>query len=147
MLKIIFIMVFVISMLNASDSKSKGGCELAQIGDVQLSLVNVGDFNAVTYKAISSSGKNFRTILVGSVMSIESKNIKAEIIDIKADKRVRKQPRTGIITLKLNYNGYIQKIKMRYRYFKEQFSAKGILKDGEKISFQMRISAILCGVK
>jgi len=81
------------------------GCILAQQGEVKVSLKDI-DFKNVTYKAVAKEGKNFKDILVGSLISAKSKSnsLTATITDIKANKRVKKEPRTGTITMAITLN-------------------------------------------
>jgi len=140
MIKILLSLVFVISLAMSANSKPTG-CDLSQIGDVQLSVGSTVVKKA-NYKAVAKSGKNFRSILVGSVISAKGSVVK--IIDIKADKRVRGKPRTGILVVSLDAQ---QKVKMDYTYSEGKFSAKGVEKNGKKISFALEIAALLCHAK
>ena len=139
MIKTVLSILFAVSLLNAAT-----GCDLAQVGDVELNLGGHGTFKKANYKAIAKSGKNFKTIFVGSVISIKS--AKVEIVDIKADKRVKGQPRTGTITVNLDADNSIQNIVMLYNYDKGHFTAKGKQKNGKDISFALNIKAVLCSV-
>ena len=142
MKKIVLLMVMVLSLAFGVDKPT--GCELSQIGDVQLS-VGEKTFSKVGYKAIAKSGKNFHAILVGSTISV--KGVLLEILDIKADKRVRGKPRTGDISVKLEIDKTTQKVAMKYSYDKGLFSAKGLQKNGEELSFALEIEALLCHAK
>ncbi len=139
MKKIIFLLLFISSLLY-SVSLKPSGCELSQVGDVALSIGSKSTKKA-NYKAIVKSGKNFRTILVGSTMSVDG--VKATIIDIKAKKRIKTEARTGTITLEIDS----QKVVMRYVYDKGHFEAKGKLKNGDNINFSLEIKALLCTVQ
>ncbi|MEA3331621.1 MAG: hypothetical protein U9Q29_08020 [Campylobacterota bacterium] len=83
--------------------------------------------------------------MVGSIISIDATSL--EILDIKADKRVRGKPRTGDISVKLDKDKIIQKVAMKYSYDKGHFSAKGMQKNGEELSFALEIEALLCSGK
>ncbi len=143
MIKTLLSLVFLSSLLLSGDLKPTG-CDLSQIGDVELNVGHKSSKKA-DYKAIAKSGKNFRAILVGSVITMQDAMV--EILDIKADKRVRGKPRTGTVTVSLNSNNFNQNIKMHYSYSKSHFSAKGIDKNGRFISFGLEIAALLCHAK
>jgi len=139
MLKIIFSIIFVISLLNSASLKHTG-CDLSQVGDVEFKLGSK-IYKKANYKAVAPSGKNFKTIFVGSTISVDGTAVK--ITDIKANKREKDKPRTGVITLDVNS----QVVEMEYHYNKGHFSAKGRLKDGRSISFFLEIKALLCSAK
>jgi len=143
MIKILLSLVFI-SSLAFSAAPKVTGCDLSQVGDVKLSIGSKVVKKA-DYKAIAKSGKNFRSILVGSVISTQGAVV--EILDIKADKRVRGKPRTGTIRVSLDANHTNQKVKMNYSYSKGHFSAKGVDKNGKIISFALEIAALLCHAK
>ncbi|MEA1892693.1 MAG: hypothetical protein U9N33_08285 [Campylobacterota bacterium] len=138
MLKIFLGLVLLYSL--ASSSPKATGCDLSQIGDVAFS-VGAKSVQKADYKAIAKSGKNFRSILVGSTIGIDG--VVAEIVDIEADKRVRGKPRTGTITVSLDTDTK-QRVKMNYTYSDSSFSAKGVDRNGVKISLNLKIAALLC---
>ena len=155
-----------------------------------------GSFDKVEYTAIAPVGKNFREILVGSKVkistaSVNSKNagrdatltkfffqkmsgavIEAEIVDIKAQKVKRGDPKLGVVTIETKMNGVSKRVPMRYRFTKgvlkaegtidlADFSALGALSsinkacydlhDGKSwsdvtVGFEMQIKALLCEV-
>ncbi len=140
MLKILLSLLFISSLAFSANSKPTG-CDLSQVGSVKLSLGSKVVKKA-NYKAIAKSGKNFHSILVGSVISTQDAVV--EILDIKADKRVRGKPRTGTIVVSLDAQ---QKVKMHYSYSEGHFIAKGVEKNGKKISFALEIAALLCHAK
>ncbi len=110
-----------------------------------------GTFGKVEYAAAALSGHSFRDILVGSEVvidpaSVDSKNtgrdrklvryffekmagekIKAEIVDIKAEKIERGKPKLGVVTVAVTMNGMTKKVPMRYRYFKGVMTAEGTI--------------------
>ena len=140
MIKIFFSLVFIASVAFSANLKPTG-CDLSQVGDVKL-IIGSEVVNKADYKAIAKSGKNFRSIFVGSVIS--AKGSVVEILDIKADKRVIGKPRTGTIVVSLDAE---QKVNMNYTYSEGHFSAKGVEKNGKKISFALEIAALLCHAK
>ncbi|PHS57797.1 MAG: hypothetical protein COB17_04900 [Sulfurimonas sp.] len=153
----IIISLMVVSGLVADE---KSGCVLSQKGKIDVSWkayktaskIGVsGVFNKVTYTPVAKNGKNFREILVGSSVSIDTssvnsknksrdfklvsfffqkmstKNINAKIIDIKADKKIKNQPRTGVVTLDVTMNGITKSLPMKYTYSNAIFEAKGVI--------------------
>ncbi len=110
-----------------------------------------GKFVDVQYTPKALEGKNFRELLVGSKVSMESSNIDTEIVsrdetivqfffnklsttkiegiitDIKADEahHMKGKPKTGIVTVQITMNGKTVTTPMNYNYFKEDFSATG----------------------
>ncbi|QFR49135.1 hypothetical protein FJR48_05095 [Sulfurimonas lithotrophica] len=114
------------------------GCELAQYGDVKVQLDKKADFVKVKYDAIAKSGSNFKDILVGSKITLDDKKV-IEIIDIRANKRVKGEPRTGSLTVSRDS----KKIKMNYWYNNGHFIAYS-QKNQEHLSFYFDIKAILC---
>ena len=206
MKKIVLGMFIIIALVSSSVASQKSGCVLAQKGKVTVAWKAYktplkkgvsGVFNSVKYLGVSKEGKNFREILVGSSVSIDtssvnSKNegrdaklikfffkkmanqvIEAKIIDIKADKKLKGKPRTGLITLNITMNGITKVVPMKYNFSKGVFSANGVidildfsalnalssinkacyeLHDGKtwsdvNIAFSTHIEAILCNVK
>ncbi len=144
MVKIIFSLVFFLSVLFGSTHKG-GGCELSQVGDVSLSLQGYGSYDKAKYQAIAKSGKNFKTIFIGSVIEVDG--VTLEILDIQANKRIKGKPRTGTIEVRLKTADKNEIINMKYSYNKGKFDASGKLHSGEKISFTLHIKAILCSSK
>ena len=135
-----------------------GGCLLVQDKTMNVrwdayktdSRITVhGKFTDVQYIPKALEGKNFKELLVGSKVSIDSSKIDTAIVsrddtivkfffnklstgkiegiitDIKADERIKGKPRTGIITVKITLNGKTKTVPMNYNYYKEDFSATG----------------------
>ncbi len=142
MFKLVVSIFFAISIAFAGGIKANG-CDLSVVGDVVLS-VGSEKGSVVDYKAISPSGKNFRAILVGSTMSTDSMSLK--IVDIKANKRVKREARTGTISVVVQRGAKSQSIDMPYTYDKGIFSANPKQQDSD-ISFMFEIKALLCHVK
>lgn len=110
-----------------------------------------GSFQRVNYKALRASGKNFREIFIGSSVDIDTssvnskneardaklvsfffkqmdeKNIKAKILDITSDKRIKGKARTGTLLVEITMNSVIKKIPMSYSYNKGLFNASGVI--------------------
>ena len=163
-----------------------------------LSKIGVnGGFDKVNYKSVKTSGKNFRELFIDSSVNIETssvnskhkerdsklvsfffnqmseKSIKAKIIDITSDKRVRGKPRTGTLLVEVIMNSITKKIPMRYTYNKGLFDASGMIDifdfsankalssinkacydlhagktwSDVKIKFSTKIEAVLCSAK
>ncbi|MCW8894967.1 YceI family protein [Sulfurimonas sp.] len=156
-----------------------------------------GIFDSVKYTPIEKMGKNFSSILVGSTVSIDttsvntknkgrddtlvkfffeqmsSKNIDAKIVDIKADKRIKDAPRTGVVTIDVTMNSVTKSVPMKYSFSKGLFTAKGVIDildfsaskalnsinkacydlhagktwSDVAISFNTKIEAVLCNTK
>ncbi len=206
MKKIVLSILMLVGLSSVLSAVQKTGCVLAQQGKVTAawmayktaSKIGVsGTFDKVDYTPIAKEGKNFREILVGSSVSIDtssvnSKNkgrdvklvkfffeqmssnkITAKITDIKADKKIKGKPRTGIVTLNITMNGVTNTVPMKYSFADSVFSAKGTIDifdfSGSKalssinkacfdlhkgktwndvtIAFTTKIEAILCNVK
>ncbi len=143
MFKFVVSIFFAVSIAFAGGIKANG-CDLSVVGDVILS-VGSEKGSPVEYKAIAPSGKNFSAILVGSTMSTD--NMTLEILDIKANKRVKREARTGTISVVIQRGANSEKIDMPYSYNKGIFSAKAKQENGADISFMFEIKALLCHVK
>lgn len=142
MLKVIFSLLFISSLTFGASIKANG-CDLSQVGAVELTVGSKSSTKA-DYKAIAPSGKNFHSILVGSIISIDNTTLK--IVDIKANKRVKRKARTGLVTVVLSSDEGTQKIEMPYSYDKGHFVAKAKQKNAKEISFSLYIEAILCHI-
>lgn len=146
-------------MSYAEEMGTKGGsCILSQDGQVNVSWkayktpekVGVGGiFDSVKYTAVAPKGNNFREILVGSSVMIDtasvnsknsdrdvklvkfffdqmsSRNIKAEIVDIKSNKRIKGQPKTGVMSVAVTMNGITKNVAMPYIFNEGDLSASG----------------------
>jgi hypothetical protein len=155
MKKILFSLFTLFSLSYAAD-----GCVLVQSGDMNVTwkayktLDNIdvkGAFTSVEYVPVAKEGKNFRELLVGSTLQIDTTKIdtgelplddalvqmcfkqlkataiKAKIMSMKADKRIKGKPYTGKLDVRFTVNGKTLVIPMQYVYEKEIFLAKGSL--------------------
>jgi len=110
-----------------------------------------GAFTSVNYVPIAKEGKNFRELLVNSTLQIDTTkidtgdlpiddtlakmcfkkfkatSIKAKIVSIKADKRIKEKPYEGTLDVSFTINGKTLVRPMHYMYEKEKFVAKGSL--------------------
>ncbi len=159
MIKFFISLFLVASLSNAEEMGTKGGsCILSQDGPVSVNWkayktpakIGVGGvFNSVKYTANAPQGNNFREILVGSSVVIDttsvnsknaprdaklvkfffeqmsSKNISAKIVDIKSDKRVRGKPKTGVMSVAITMNGITKDVSMKYIFDNGDFDATG----------------------
>lgn len=158
MKKSLVAVLMALSLLSNANASEKTGCVLAQSGDVEVSWIGYktpkkvgvgGVFDKVAYTPATKEGENFRTILVGSSVIIDSssvnskhadrdaklakfffgmmkdKNINAKIVDIKADKKVKDAPRTGVVDVEIEMNGVKKVVPMTYSFADEIFEAKG----------------------
>lgn len=110
-----------------------------------------GVFTSVNYVPIAKEGKNFRELFVGSSVNIDTTNIdtgnpqrddtlvrmffnklkstsiKAKILDMKADKRIKGKPYSGVLDVSITMNEKTLVIPMFYVYDKEILVAKGTI--------------------
>ena len=159
MLKMLLSSALLFSLVQANDP-SKGSCELSQEGAFGVNFVayktaakkGVGaSFDSVTYSAIAPKGKNFREILVGSSVVIDTKsvnsknkgrdeklvkfffgqmkgeNITAKILDYKAIKVDRGQPKKGTLFTEITMNGVTKKVPMNYMLKDGVLKADGVI--------------------
>jgi hypothetical protein len=155
-----FIALFLLATISSAGEMGKqgGSCILSQDGDVSVSWkayktpakAGVGGmFDSVKYTAVAPKGNNFREILVGSSVVIDTssvnsknsgrdvklvkfffekmstKNITAKIVDIKSDKRMRGKPKTGVMSVAVTMNGVTKNVPMKYSFNKGDLSATG----------------------
>lgn len=158
MKNILLALVVLYTMGNA------GGCLLTQPKEMNidwkayktLGKIGVGGkFTTVNYAPAALEGKNFRELLVGSRVTIDTSKvdtanperdktlvtfffdkmaggmIDAVIKDIKADERIKGQPRTGTISVMITMNEKSLTIPMKYHYEKEHFKAEGVIDLGD----------------
>ncbi len=154
MKKTILALAILLTFVNSN------GCILEQSSDLNITwkayktlakLGVKGDFTEFKYTPNAKEGKNFRELLVGSTVSINTNKIdtnnkdrdetiskmffqklnspiiEGKIVDMKADKRVSKQPRTGMLDIMITMNKQSIIIPMRYSYENEIFSAIGVI--------------------
>ena len=156
MRKTLFSLITLASLLSAD-----GGCVLVQSNDMNVTwkayktfakLGVGGQFTGVSYTANKKEGKNFKSLLVGSKVSIDvskidtknkgrdktlvenffgklkGKTIDGVVVDIKADEKVNgKSVYHGSIDVNITMNGQTMQIPMRYNYKNEIFTAKGTI--------------------
>ncbi len=159
MLKLILSAMLIFGLAQANDP-SKGRCELSQEGAFNVNFVayktaakkGVGaSFDSVKYTAISPVGKNFREILVGSSVvidtkSVNSKNkgrdeklvkfffqnmkgetINAKILDYKAVKVAKGEPKKGTLITEITMNGIKKQVPMNYMLKEGVLKAEGVI--------------------
>jgi len=160
MKNVIISALVALSIVSSLHANAKSGCELAQVGAVEVGWIGYktnekvgvgGNFDSVAYTPITKSGENFRSILVGSTVVIDTssvnskdkgrdeklvkfffgmmsdKNINAKIVDIKADEKVKDAPRTGVVSVEIEMNGVKKTVPMKYSFGNDVFEAKGTI--------------------
>ncbi len=158
MKKLLLTIMILSTTLFAEGEVTKKGCVLSQEGAVTVgwkayktpAKLGVGGvFTDVTYTAAAKEGKNFKEILVGSSVlintaSVNSKNdgrdkklvasffklmsaetISAKIVDIVAKSKETGKPKTGTITMNITMNGISKDIPMSYTYDKGLLEGAG----------------------
>ena len=159
MLRILLSAMLFVGIASANDP-SKGRCELSQDGAFKVDFVAYktaakkgvgGTFDKVTYTAITPKGKNFREILVGSSVEIDTKSVNsknagrdaklvkfffeqmsgdkitAKIVDYKAIKVDRGQPKKGTLFTEMTMNGKTVKVPMTYMLKDGVLKADGVI--------------------
>lgn len=160
MKKLLLTIMILSTALLAEGKVAKTGCILSQEGAVTVgwkayktaAKLGVGGiFDDVTYTAAKKEGKNFKEILIGSSVvintnSVNSKNegrdkklvasffkllgaetISAKILDITQTSKKRERPRKGIITTNITMNGISKDVPMNYVYDKGAMKAEGFI--------------------
>lgn len=155
MKRILVALLTMFAMANASgscDLSVNGDVDVTWKAFKTPAKVGVGGhFTSVDYKSTVPKAKNFRDLFVGSKMvidvgSVDSKNpgrdakllksffnvmvgpdIKAEVVDIKAQKVERGTPKLGVITIAVTMNGVTKDVPMNYRYFDSKLAATGAI--------------------
>jgi len=152
--KILVVTMILISFVYAKEKAPKSGCILAQKGEVSVAWQDDsgkgGLFDNVVYTAVRPQGINFKEIFVGSTIKVtkDKKIISLKILDIKSNKRVKPNPRTGTIKFELSSNGITKNVLMSYYYDKSTMRAVGIVDAFgiNSISFKTAIEALLCKI-
>ncbi|MCK5111008.1 MAG: hypothetical protein KAQ94_05755 [Arcobacteraceae bacterium] len=155
------IMITLLSIV--SFAYCSGGCILTQPKTLNVSYSSYDNvlkaninkkFTNIKYIPTSLEGTNFKELFVGSKIMIDTTstnlkrpNIKAEITDIKANKRIKGKPRTGNLTIQVTVDKEVSIIPMTYYYNNGYFRAVGMLDKDVILSFNTTIKAVLCEVK
>lgn len=155
MKRILIAMFAVVVMANASgscDLSVDGDVDVTWKAYKTPAKLGVGGhFKSTDYKSTVPAAKNFRDLFIGSkviidVDSVDSNNpgrddkllkfffnvmagpdIKAEVVDIKAQQVEHGQPKIGVITIAVTMNGITKKVPMNYRYVDKKLSASGTI--------------------
>ena len=160
MKRILVILTMLTSFIQAEISAPKSGCILSQEGEVTVgwkayktsAKIGVsGGFNDVSYTAAAKEGKNFKGILVGSTViintnSVNSKNegrdlkllnsffkilsdekITAKIVDIKTKSKEMGKPKTGTLMVDIIMNGITKLSPINYIYDKGIMRGEGFI--------------------
>ena len=144
MIKIIFLFLLTLSIANSAEMGLKGGgCTLAQEGDISLNFNNKF-FNDVKYISKSKSGKNFREILVGSVINVDN-IISIKIIDYKPNKRIKGKPKTGVFIVEITADSITNTSTMSYIFDAGIISATGVI-NNTTVGFWTKIKYTVCSV-
>ena len=150
---------FALSM-SAEITAPKGGCVLSQKGAISVGWEAfktpakkgvAGVFDTIKYTPIKNEGKNFKEILVGSTISIDtnsidSKNrgrdaklvakffklfgsdkITAKVTDIKSTNKQGSKPKTGTIFVDITMNKITKNVPLSYTYDQGVMQAKGYI--------------------
>ncbi len=158
--KLLFSMAVLSSLVYADEETGKQSCILSVKDVVEINWKSYktaakigvgGSFDDVSYTAIKKEGKNFKDILVGSKVlintnKVNSKNkgrdlklvnsffkimknekIEAKIIDIKAKEKVMGKPKTGTIIVEITMNKTTKKVPLSYIYDKDIMRANGFI--------------------
>lgn len=150
----------------------KMGCILSQQGEVKANWTVYGNvekhgiqgaFKNIKYKAIVKEGQNFKAILVGSTISMDTnstnfqnKEIIAKITHIQSKKRIARGPRHGVIVFDISLNGVSKEIPMVYFYETGGMQIKGFINLSDfklskettytEISIGFSVNSIVCAI-
>jgi len=158
--KLLFGVVLLSSFIYAGEMTTKQSCILSQEGDIIVNWksyktpakVSVsGSFDDVSYMAIKKEGKNFKEILVGSSVIINTnkvnskhvdrdlkltnsffkimsdKKITAKIIEINTHKKEMGKPKTGTLIVEITMNDVTKKVPLKYIHDKGIMRADGFI--------------------
>ena len=160
-MKKLFITIMILSLsLYANSTSVKNGCVLSQKGQITVGWTAFktpakkgvsGLFDKVTYTPARKEGKNFKEILVGSTLNIDtnsvnsnnegrdkklqkeffqlfsSDTITAKVTDIVAASKETGKPKTGTIMIEITMNAVTKNIPMHYVYTKGIMKAEGFI--------------------
>lgn len=144
MIKTLFIFLLTLTLANAVEMGLKGGsCTLAQEGAVSVNYNNKF-YEDVKYTPPAKSGKNFREILVGSVVDVDN-TLSIKIIDYIPNKRVKGKPKTGIFMVETTIDSVKKNSIMSYIFDAGIMSVTGVVND-TSIGFWTKIKYTLCSV-
>ncbi len=152
--KLLLALVFTTTVSFAA-TPPKMGCILAQQGEVLLDWTKengqLKPIEGVLYNPIKVEGSNFRKIIVGSKIqwkTKDDKNIIVKFTDIKADKRVKGQARTGNIKGEFLIGEQKKNLNFQYSFANDLMEAKSSVDylQYKALNFKMKIKAILCAV-
>lgn len=167
MKKLLLILLFISSIVQAQDKAPKMGCILSQEGEVSLQWAEygsekyavLGKSKSVQYKAIKKEGHIFKEILVGSTIEADfkDKTLFAKITNIQAKKRIARGPRHGVIEMEISLNNITKTIPFVYFYESGDMLMKNNInlqefKLSEKsiyseLSFRLHIYSVVCAIE
>jgi len=171
MKKIILSLVALTALLYAKPIAPKMGCILSQQGEVKANwtaytsekLGIQGKFDNVKYKAIAKEGKNFKAILVGSTIGMDTnstnfknKPLLLRLKNIQSKKRIKRGPRHGVIVFNISLNGVEKDVPMVYFYETGDMKIKGFIDLSDfkladettyvEIVVELSINSIVCAL-
>ena len=153
-------LLFTLLFAATSTLYAKSGCVLVQDGDLAVTWkafktpdkIGVsGKLPAVVYTPAAKEGPNFKTLLVGSTVTIDTTHVDSgnaprdaklvkffftkmseakitgKITDIQANPRKKGEPYTGTLSVSLTMNGKTVPAQMKYSYENGTFSAHGTI--------------------
>jgi len=160
MYKVFLSLVTASVLAFATQPTPKMNCTLSQEGAVSINWkayktpakIGVGGiFDKVIYTPASKEGHNFRQILVGSTVSIDTKSVNsknkgrdaklvsfffeqmtgdtltAKIVDIHAKSKETGKPKTGTLIAEITMNAITKKIPMNYIFDQGTLKADGTI--------------------
>ena len=160
-MKKLFISIMILSLALFADIPApKSGCVLSQKGAISVGWTAFktpakkgvgGLFDILHYTPAQKEGKNFKEILVGATLTIDttsvnshnkgrdkklvtqffrlftSDTITAKITDIKATSKKSGKPKTGTIMIDITMNGITKNVPLTYSYDKGVMEANGYI--------------------
>jgi len=160
MKKLLLTIMILSTALFANTPAPKTGCVLSQDGAIIVGWTAYktaakkgvgGIFDHVTYTPAQKEGKNFKEILVGATLTIDTKSVNsknegrdkklvaqffqrfssdkitAKITDIQAKSKETGKPKTGTIMIDITMNGITKNIPMSYIYQKGVMHGQGYI--------------------
>jgi len=150
----------LLSLISSAVLLSAGDCTLAQIGNVDVtwkafktaSKIGVGgNFVSVRYNSDVKEAKNFKKLLVGSKIYIQTntvfsnntgrdaklvqfffnqmqgQTIDGTIVDVKSDEIVRGKPKTGLLMVETKMNNVTKVVPMKFSFSDGFLTGKGYI--------------------
>ena len=154
MKKLLIALVSLFTLGNAAD------CTLAQQGKLDVTWKAYktpakagvgGNFTSVEYKAAAPEGKNFKTIFMGSKVTIDTNSVNSKheardatlvksffkvmagdkitgtIVNVESRKREKGKPKVGVMTVEMTMNGVTKNVPMKYSFDNGKLEANGFI--------------------